>query len=413
MNGSKTSLKQQFIKHLFYSLLSALLLFSIVYSFALTWYTANKNTPLYQSHQAQEMAVSFQRYLIDYHISSHQDKEIQAWCQKHSNPHLLIHESENIRGGDGRTFALDFYDGTYWVTFLNSKPHIRERNLVKYAFIISLLFFLWVNYHCFNQRYLGMKSLYLKLENLYKHPLEPIVENAILEDYKAMESHLSKLQNKLIHYIEKDLQHEQVTSDLLASLSHDFKTPLAVIIGYMEIVKDRFEESRDIVHKSIQRAQYLQQLVDDALYYFHSTSSATSNRLTEVTNCYEMLQHFTSYQKASIGERCTLINHLTYDPTLVEINDLMMHRLFDNLISNLLKYADFSHAIVQTNYVENGWFIFEQRNTIDPNKLKKPSTMLGIKTCKRIMTLHHGKFDFTIHDHVFTCQLYFPLAPKV
>ncbi|WP_423230397.1 sensor histidine kinase [Clostridium beijerinckii] len=78
-------------------------------------------------------------------------------------------------------------------------------------------------------------------------------------------------------------------------------------------------------------------------------------------------------------------------PFFLQVNLISIQRVFDNIFSNLSKYADKSEVIKVKYYVESEKLFVTVEN--QTNNLKSlDSTGIGLKTCKKIIDMHNGKF---------------------
>jgi len=365
--------------------------------------------PTTVTRQTQEIMVSLQRYVIDNALSTKNENALKQWNDKYPNVHLFIHSEDFIVSPQSETFLINFLNTKSKVTIIRSHEAVLKKNIMISAILIAFLFFLLLSHYLFSCRLSIIQTLRKKIEKLESSPSEIIYEAHDFEDMHAIELSINNTKDILLQYAKKEKKQEQITGDILASLSHDFKTPITVIIGYLQLIKEELPKEKAYIDKSIERAHYLHQLVDDTLYYFHSMSLPDESRDMESVNCSAMLDHYCSYQEALLENKYTFENHLTADSTEVKINELLMNRIFDNLISNIEKYADSLYSIRQTNYIENGWFIFEQSNVSIDDTLKLASTRLGLKTCQQIMSLHNGLFSKHTEGQQFIIKLYFPL----
>jgi signal transduction histidine kinase len=82
-----------------------------------------------------------------------------------------------------------------------------------------------------------------------------------------------------------------------------------------------------------------------------------------------------------------------------------MRRVFDNLFSNIIKYADQSKPVVITSYLKDRLLVMSIENHINKELKEAGGTGIGIKTCKRIMERQYGHFSAAKTKDVFTVHL--------
>lgn len=89
---------------------------------------------------------------------------------------------------------------------------------------------------------------------------------------------------------------------------------------------------------------------------------------------------------------------------------ILIHRLFDNLFSNLLKYADLSKDIYVEYYLENSYLIISVKNYKKLGENKHFSTKIGLNNCRAIMEKHNGQMMLFESDKTFKVELHFPIV---
>lgn len=108
---------------------------------------------------------------------------------------------------------------------------------------------------------------------------------------------------------------------------------------------------------------------------------------------------------------------VTFDFTIPALDVLVdisgMRRLFDNLFSNIMKYAEKKASIEVTARVEGDIIRIEVSNTIMENAKKVESTRIGLKTCEKICTDVNGSFSYEEENNVFTARIALPAEPRL
>lgn len=74
----------------------------------------------------------------------------------------------------------------------------------------------------------------------------------------------------------------------------------------------------------------------------------------------------------------------------IQINLFAVRRVFDNLFINILKYADPEYPVDISFGLEEGFVSTTIRNRIKKDTTKEKSTNIGLATCDKIMSQHHG-----------------------
>ena len=94
----------------------------------------------------------------------------------------------------------------------------------------------------------------------------------------------------------------------------------------------------------------------------------------------------------------------------LQVNMELLRRTFDNLYSNLLKYADPSQPIEISYRREDDQVRLTLRNHVSPQRDQRESTNIGLSTCRRVLQYHGGSFETAEQDSVFRADAILPLT---
>ncbi len=186
--------------------------------------------------------------------------------------------------------------------------------------------------------------------------------NDLSDKLESTISELKTANNELKHDIEKKAEQEQMRQEFLANISHELKTPIALIQGYAEGLKENINddpESRDF---------YCEVIVDEADKMNRMVKKLLSLNQIEFGNGQVHLEHFdinemiTSQTEASeILFRQKDVN-LRYQPTegplLVWADEYMIEEVLANYISNALNHVEpgdeSGEGIIEIKALKNG-----------------------------------------------------------
>lgn len=151
--------------------------------------------------------------------------------------------------------------------------------------------------------------------------------------------------NRSIYLQEKmrinEVQRERAIRDDIANISHDLRTPLTAMIGYLSLSK----EEKDFLQKSLyidialQKAMSLQSLVDNFFEMSYIDSDACQIQLIslDVNKIIrdELLASYCEFENHSITPLIELPEH----PVMILGNELAIERIIQNLIANAISYS--------------------------------------------------------------------------
>ena len=233
----------------------------------------------------------------------------------------------------------------------------------------------------------------------------------------------SNVENMRISIIDKlRLEREAIdaNNELITSMSHDIRTPLTVLLGYLDMMKSydgTDEVLRGYVAASENTAMRLKHLSDDMFKYslaFGGSEGGVKLEEYDATTLFEQL----------LAEHILLMNEngfnmsLDFDEALrdgeysVYTDAPNLMRIIDNLFSNLTKYADKNYPVTLSVKLNGYSLTVECKNRISRNADAAESNGIGLKTCKRLASLVAEGFEYSDDGEYFTTKLSLKLHGK-
>lgn len=150
---------------------------------------------------------------------------------------------------------------------------------------------------------------------------------------------------------------DQELKDAVTNISHDLRTPLTAICGYLELLeREALPAAAARYFALIQnRAQALTQLTEELFRYSLVLSSPGSLPLEEVCLNAVLEESVASFYAALTQRGITPAIRLCGEPVIRMLNREALARIFGNLLSNALKYSDGDLAV---SLSEDGALVF-------------------------------------------------------
>lgn len=137
-----------------------------------------------------------------------------------------------------------------------------------------------------------------------------------------------------------DYRRSEITSKkMLSNISHDIKTPMTVILGYLEIMQLSETPSGEMLKKVERKAQSVMELINQFFTLSKIESGDMDIELSRVDICeicresvldfYELLSNKKFYVKVDMPET----------PIYIQGNKEALQRILFNLISNVIRYG--------------------------------------------------------------------------
>ena len=144
----------------------------------------------------------------------------------------------------------------------------------------------------------------------------------------------------VLHDITEKKKIEQIKTDLVSNMSHELKTPVAIIKGYLETIEeniDNIDLCRDFIKKAISNADRQNAIINDILKL--NLLETTWDFLVEqisvqeiIQNCIELLKPKTLSKKIKI--HCDIDNIKDF----IKGNRFLAEEIFFNIIDNAINY---------------------------------------------------------------------------
>lgn len=195
---------------------------------------------------------------------------------------------------------------------------------------------------------------------------------------------------------------------LIRSLSHDIRTPLTVLISYANFIKDRKDQDEEKLMHQIQiiqnKAQQIQELTH-LLLNSDSTSTSSAPSLLDGRLMFEQFidEFVDALEDAGFKLQVDKLG-LTDFKTNLSTQDIS--RIFDNLYSNIIKYADPHHTVCLKIFILNHALILTQTNVV---KNKKASSLeshgIGLKNIQQIAATYQGDMHYELTQKLYKIEI--------
>jgi signal transduction histidine kinase len=232
---------------------------------------------------------------------------------------------------------------------------------------------------------------------------------------------------------EKKIEHER--NMLIANLSHDMRTPITTIKGYLEGINDGVADSPEKTQKYLDtiysKALILERLVDNMTQY----SELELGRMQyafEFMDLTEYLKDLEENYKQAMEDGGLRFESKLLDMPLTVVADRdKLKRVFDNLLSNAIKYNREGGMITVTTETDTKGVLLSISDTgmgIKESDISKvfdgfyrgdaarsniKGNGLGLAISKQIIESHRGKIWIKSEENVGTqVFIYLPLRQK-
>lgn len=250
--------------------------------------------------------------------------------------------------------------------------------------------------------------------------------------YGVLRSHgenLNSIAQGMQKAVQQQLKSERFRTDLITNVSHDIKTPLTSIVNYVDLLKKEDvqpEKAKEYIAVLDRQSARLKKLTEDLVEASKASSGTLPVHLEAVDVNVLLSQVSGEYQ--SRFELCKLepIAKLSSEDPQILADGKLLWRVFDNLLSNICKYAMPGTRVYFTSEVQDGRVSISFKNisnypldiTADEllerfvrgdSSRSTEGSGLGLSIAQSLTGLQKGTFDLVVDGDLFKANLSFPL----
>ena len=229
------------------------------------------------------------------------------------------------------------------------------------------------------------------------------------DEIAALSADVEKMRQKLLLNVSSAEEVRTANSELITALSHDIRTPLTILLGSLEMMKNH-EGCDEDIEASESTAMRLKQLSDDMLKYSLAFGDAGARVNLEEYDALTLIEqilseHIFLCRDSGYQVRVEFGAAAMPEGTLVRTDAQQLMRIIDNIFSNIKKYADKSHEIVVSTSFTDTKLTIEAKNKIAPYSDEAESNGIGLKSCARLAKLVANAFEHSTDGDFFTATL--------
>ncbi|WP_376700370.1 sensor histidine kinase [Listeria seeligeri] len=274
-------------------------------------------------------------------------------------------------------------------------------------FLITCLFFSFF-YRFMRQRLLKKQ---LRTINFALNDGKPVDTESFVPEIQELERNIESMRERQNKLMKQEEQAQQARNDLITNVSHDLRTPLTSILGYLSYIhEDRYRDEIELRYYTelvYGKARHLHKLIDDLFSYTRLDSVEYQLKKDELDVIELLNQLVAEYDGQATERNMQIVEHFEAKKLIISGDGNQIMRLFENLFSNALRYGEGNKqidvsakqeenmAVVRvTNYGQEISeidlpYLFERFYKADKNRTTT-GTGLGLAIAKSIVEKHGG-----------------------
>ena len=295
---------------------------------------------------------------------------------------------------------------------LHDLVHIRYYFCV--ALLASLLIFLLPTLIFIRRKVKYIKCLKEEILVMSQGDLDYPVTIQSHDELSVLATEMDHLRVTLHQNVEQEAQMKQSHHELITTLSHDLRTPLTSLMGYLEILsRKRYQDENQMMNylqRCIEKVNHIKELSNKTFEYALVFDNHDQVELADISSL-EIIDYLEENLEYFVLDGYIVEKSIERKDVMMQINFSMLKRVFNNLCSNIQKYADISQPIIVHLEMKHQQMKITMSNTKN-DKTYIDSYQIGLKSVQKVMELHHGKMFVQNLENSFTIVLTIPYLEK-
>lgn len=330
-------------------------------------------------------------------------------------------------GSDGSVFIVTRVDQIF--------PQMRK--MWEEMFFATVLILVFTSFALSFWIYRGvispLEQLKKATQNIKEGNLDFTVEGSSVKEINDLCDDFEEMRIRLKENAEEKVEFDKENKELISNISHDLKTPITAVKGYVEGIMDGVANTPEKMDKYIRtiynKANEMDRLINELTFY----SKIDTNRIPytfakiPIADYFEDCVEELSLDLEAQGVDLTYFNYLHDEPVVIADAE-QLKRVINNIVSNSIKYMDKPHKVINIRLRDVGDFvqveiedngkgiankdlvkIFDRFYRTDASRNStRGGSGIGLSIVKKILEDHGGKVWATSKEGVGT-TMYFVL----
>ncbi|MGE7948538.1 ATP-binding protein [Lysinibacillus sp. NPDC093688] len=278
-----------------------------------------------------------------------------------------------------------------------------------------------------------IESVAKGVKEIAKGDLTYRIEKKGIDEIALLTENVNHMAEAIMTNIEMERRIEKQKNELITNVSHDLRTPLTSIMGYLRLLRDERYDTKEQYNEYLKiafsKSEQLKNLIDDLFEYTKLTNESIVLEKQEVC-INELLDQLTEELIPQAEENNRTFNkNFTEERIFATVDSEKIVRVFDNLLMNAIKYSTGDGEIfvslerkedtVQICVAnESNEFTSEELTSLFERFYKKDQSRtnvaegsgLGLAIAKNIVELHGGKIDAQYKDGMLQFIIELPVT---
>ena len=225
-------------------------------------------------------------------------------------------------------------------------------------FIMCMATFILIYSVISYRKFSSLSEIVQSLELMSKGDLDRVISVESNGDIGQVAKNINDIIKKLKNITIEERNAQQTKTDLITNVSHDLRTPLTSIIGYLNLIEDgKYKDEVELMYYidiAYKKSLDLKVLIND-LFDLTKLQNKTQAINKQHLDLLELIKQLTSQLSIQFKE-CNMEYRMDFkvDKLMINADPIMLVRAFENLITNAMKYGkDGRYIDIVVNNIED------------------------------------------------------------
>lgn len=296
------------------------------------------------------------------------------------------------------------------------RVHVMAKDLFISAFVILISVALVVGLWVYRSIAVPLVKLKKATQNIKEGNLDFVLDVEGKDEFSELCQDFEEMRRRLKESTEEKSLIEKENRELISNISHDLKTPITAVKGYVEGIMDGVADTPEKMDRYVRtiynKTNEMDHLINELTFY----SKIDTNRIPytfsklNVEDYFEDCSEEVGLELETRGIELVYANYVEKDVMVIADGE-QIRRVIHNIISNAIKYMDKPKGIIQIRIKDVGDFIQieieDNGKGIGPKDLpyifdrfyrtdvsrnsSKGGSGIGLSIVKKILEDHGGK----------------------
>ena len=267
-------------------------------------------------------------------------------------------KAQAVTESDGTVYDISITDSAD----SQGRVHVMAKDLFISAFVILISVALVVGLWVYRSIAVPLVKLKKATQNIKEGNLDFVLDVEGKDEFSELCQDFEEMRRRLKESTEEKSLIEKENRELISNISHDLKTPITAVKGYVEGIMDGVADTPEKMDRYVRtiynKTNEMDHLINELTFY----SKIDTNRIPYTFNKLNVEDYFedcseeVGLELETRGIELVYANYVEKDVRVIADGE-QIRRVIHNIISNAIKYMDKPKGIIQIRIKDVGDFI--------------------------------------------------------